>query len=103
MARFCIALTLAVTLVSSSGCCWINRMFCGKKWCNSGCGEVYWNEWDSDPPYCCDPCNRCGNFTGRGLDTHYGHPHAHGPVHYGPTPTIAGPEVVDGVPPEVAY
>lgn len=33
----------------------------------SGCsGEVYWNEWHNDPPSCCDPCDRCGNWTGPG-------------------------------------
>lgn len=24
--------------------------------CGSDCGEVYWDEWLSDPPDCCDPC-----------------------------------------------
>ena len=32
--------------------------------CKSGCGEVYWGEWTSDPPDCCDPCDNCGNWTG---------------------------------------
>jgi hypothetical protein len=32
--------------------------------CSGGCGEVYWGEWVSDPPDCCDPCNDCGHFTG---------------------------------------
>ncbi len=32
--------------------------------CGSGCGGVYWNEWISDPPDCCDPCNDCGQWTG---------------------------------------
>jgi hypothetical protein len=33
----------------------------------SGCsGEVYWSEWHNDPPYCQDPCNCCGQFTGHG-------------------------------------
>lgn len=32
-----------------------------------GCGEVYYGEWLSDPPDCCDPCDRChGQFTGQG-------------------------------------
>lgn len=31
----------------------------------SGCpGDIYWNEWFSDPPNCSDPCDRCGNWTG---------------------------------------
>lgn len=29
-----------------------------------GCGEVYWDEWISDPPYCCDPCDDHGNWVG---------------------------------------
>jgi len=35
-------------------------------WCGSGCGPIYWSEFHSDPPDCCDPCDRCGNFTGGG-------------------------------------
>jgi hypothetical protein len=33
--------------------------------CGSGCGEVYWDEWISDPPECCDPCDNCGNWIGQ--------------------------------------
>lgn len=30
-----------------------------------GCdGEIYWNEWHNDPPRCCDPCDKCGNWIG---------------------------------------
>ena len=32
--------------------------------CGSGCGEVYWGEWMSDPPDACDPCDDCGTWTG---------------------------------------
>ena len=32
--------------------------------CKVGCGELYWDEWKSDPPACCDPCDNCGNWTG---------------------------------------
>jgi hypothetical protein len=32
--------------------------------CASGCGEIYWDEWLSDPPDACDPCDHCGNFVG---------------------------------------
>jgi hypothetical protein len=33
--------------------------------CGKGCGEVYWGEWISDPPDCCDPCDQCyGQWTG---------------------------------------
>jgi hypothetical protein len=34
--------------------------------CGRGCSEVYINEWISDPPDCCDPCDKCyGQFTGQ--------------------------------------
>lgn len=36
-----------------------NRLVCG-----SGCGEVYWDEWLSDPPDCEDPCDDCGHYVG---------------------------------------
>lgn len=32
--------------------------------CGSGCGEIYWGEWLSDPPDDCDPCDDCGNWVG---------------------------------------
>ena len=33
--------------------------------CGSACGEVYWDEWLSDPPDCCDPCDECsGKYIG---------------------------------------
>src|SRR5690606_32343758 len=32
--------------------------------CGSGCGPLYWNEWLSDPPDCCDPCDNHGVWTG---------------------------------------
>lgn len=36
-----------------------NRLACG-----TGCGEIYWDEWLSDPPACEDPCDDCGNYVG---------------------------------------
>ena len=32
--------------------------------CASGCGEIYWGPWLSDPPDACDPCDDCGNWVG---------------------------------------
>jgi hypothetical protein len=33
--------------------------------CGRGCGEIYCDEWKSDPPDCCDPCDQCfGEYTG---------------------------------------
>ena len=40
----------------------------------TGCGELYWNEWHNDPPTVCEPCDRCGNFTG-GSGGHYRAPY----------------------------
>jgi len=31
---------------------------------SGGCGELYIDEWISDPPACCDPCNQCGQYVG---------------------------------------
>jgi len=32
--------------------------------CDYGCGERYWGDFHGNPPDCCDPCDRMGNFTG---------------------------------------
>jgi len=46
------------------------RRMCGGLYnglCGGSCGcsgEIYWSEWHNDPPCCCDPCNRCGQWTG---------------------------------------
>src|SRR5262245_61479315 len=33
--------------------------------CGKGCSDIYINEWISDPPDCCDPCDKCQDqFTG---------------------------------------
>ena len=42
------------------------RPLVGLMKCGTGCGEVYWGEWTSDPPDCCDPCDSCGNWVGDG-------------------------------------
>lgn len=50
------------------GCCnggikgWLHNRATGCQ----GCSDVYWGEWISDPPDCCDPCDGCGGFTGSG-------------------------------------
>jgi hypothetical protein len=83
---------VVVALVGASGCC-VNRFgepvpsgagamsglhllrgqrcsscgpttFAEKSACRTGCGEIYWDEWLSDPPDCCDPCDDCGNWVG---------------------------------------
>jgi hypothetical protein len=46
---------------------------CGCTGCDS---ELYWSEWHNDPPRCCDPCDRCGHWTGPGAGG-YRAPYAH--------------------------
>lgn len=81
---------LSLALLFQSGCCWFHKFHCRNgcfpdKWCDSGCGETYWCEWDNDPPLCHDPCNRCGNYVGRGC----GCGHCGGGSYAGPSPTEA--------------
>jgi hypothetical protein len=35
-------------------------------YCGPSCGKVWWGDWHGAPPDCCDPCDRCGEYTGRG-------------------------------------
>ena len=60
-------------------CC--REVGCGggiKQWLHNkathckGCGDIYWGEWISDPPDCCDPCDQCGDFTGAGVCCDHG-------------------------------
>lgn len=49
---------------------WLFGIFtCGYPDC--GCGELYWSDFHNQPPDCCDPCDRCGNWTGGGAGPHY--------------------------------
>jgi hypothetical protein len=64
MLRFCYLALLAVVLAAQSGCCCNDAWPHGKTWCGSQCGPVFWHEWFSHPPECCDPCDRCGNYNG---------------------------------------
>lgn len=51
--------------------------------CN-GCGDLYLGDFHGDPPDCCDPCDECGNWTGR--------PSMGGPMMgYGPAPGPVAP------------
>ncbi len=45
---------------------WIGSLFYAGTWCGPSCGNTYWGEGISDPPDCHDPCNRTGQWTGRG-------------------------------------
>ncbi len=33
-------------------------------YCGDGCGEMWWGDFHSAPPTCCEPCNRMGQWTG---------------------------------------
>jgi hypothetical protein len=57
------------------------KTFCHGGCCGDDCGgcssELYWCEWHNDPPRCCDPCDRHGNWIGPGnYRAPYAHPHA---------------------------
>jgi len=45
---------------------WVFGLFYRCTFPSSGCGERYWGDWYGDPPDCSDPCDQCGNYTGRG-------------------------------------
>lgn len=34
-------------------------------YCGDGCGEIWWGDFHSAPPTCCEPCNRMGEWTGQ--------------------------------------
>jgi hypothetical protein len=63
---------IALVLASEAGCCCCGDCGSGgERWCGSQCGEVFWNEWFSIPPNCCDPCDDCGGFVGPKRDSTY--------------------------------
>ncbi len=47
---------------------WVLGLFEAGCWYGGGCGEAYCG----DPPDCCDPCDRWGNYTGGGVGGYYG-------------------------------
>ena len=81
--RFAFVALAAMLLLGESGCCACRNPLqglCTHKWgCNS-CGERYWGEWFGDPPECCDPCNRCGDFTGPGCKSCVKYGGGHAPI-----------------------
>jgi hypothetical protein len=42
----------------------IFALFTRDCWSGSGCRDRYWGDFYGDPPDYCDPCDRCGNYTG---------------------------------------
>jgi hypothetical protein len=68
-----------------SGCCLGGGLFNCLFGCNGCDEEFYWCEWYNDPPRCCEPCDRCGNWIGpsAGYRAPYAHPYAaHSPMPY---------------------
>jgi hypothetical protein len=96
----------ALAVAGLSGCCcepWGGCYPCGNNWCGPSCGELFWCEWFSIPPQCCDPCDECGNFIGPRLnDGLYSHGNdyqgwcEHRHAHHVQQPTVAEP--VQGAP-----
>jgi hypothetical protein len=91
LARLAYVMLLTLPLIASSGCCRCCRGWHDGNFCASSCGECYWSEWFNDPPACCDPCDCYGNYAG----------HRHRPAtlagYHAPEPTLATPEMVDGM------
>lgn len=48
---------------------WLVTLFHPITYCGRSCGEVYINEFHNDPPDCCDPCDRCGQYVGGACST----------------------------------
>jgi hypothetical protein len=79
----CLAWMTGLAAVLSGCCCgpgygcgepWGGCYPCGKNYCAPSCGELFWSEWFSIPPECCDPCDDCGGFVGPRLnDALYSH------------------------------
>lgn len=106
--------SLALAAASLAGCCcepWGGCYPCGPNWCGPQCGPLYWNEWYSLPPACCDPCNECSQYIGprrnddlysHGNDYHGWCEHRHSHPHYPVGPHTAEPVMAEPVPQETA-
>jgi hypothetical protein len=77
----------------NSSCClkrcgfgsWIGHVLgavCKPCGCNGCDSEMYWCEWHNDPPQCCDPCDRCGNWIGPGAGYRAPYDHPYAPSEY---------------------
>lgn len=52
---------------------WVFGLFTACGGCyGDGCGETYYGHFAGDPPDCCDPCDRWGNYTGGGIGGYSG-------------------------------
>jgi hypothetical protein len=46
---------------------WLASLFTHDSYWGGSCGQYrYWGDFYGDPPDICDPCDDCGNYTGRG-------------------------------------
>jgi hypothetical protein len=62
--RFGLSLVLvAVAMVQTGYAIHKTPWPCGRTYYGMQCGCLYWHEWFSHKPCCCDPCNQCGQFT----------------------------------------
>ena len=107
LARCSYVALVAIGFAGLAGCCcdpWGGCYPCGKNWCGPQCGELFWNEWFSIPPACCDPCDECGCYIGprlndglysHGNDYHGWCEHRHSRPHYPVAAHAAEPVVAE--------
>ena len=69
---------------------WIVGLLRAPCWCGPSCGEMYWCDFHGDPPDCCDPCDRYGDYIGRG-PRGYAPGMASQAVEVAPAPRVAQP------------
>ncbi len=70
---------IALLLAASGGCGLVGQCY-PRKFCDSGCGELYISDWHNYPPDCQDPCDCHGNYTGGGNGSKYWSPPSGIPV-----------------------
>ena len=70
MKRAWLAVLILVAGAAGSGCCCrCNSWF--HPFCTNGCGEAYYGDWWCNTPTCCNPCDQCGHWWGRGSNSPY--------------------------------
>ena len=70
MLKRIIYVTLLALLIGSGGCGLRGQSY-PRKFCDSGCGELYISDWHNYPPDCQDPCDCHGDYTGGGKGGKY--------------------------------
>ncbi len=62
--KFALSLVLLAGCLSQFGYAFDRTPWpCGRTYYGCQCGCVFWHEWFSHKPCCCEPCNQCGQFT----------------------------------------